>query len=607
MSLLPAFSVQTKATSTVPSPNFLSIKVGNNVVNNYVFTNGTEISIQYSADRFAVDGLLILGTGSGLTLNKTLAKQMNHTFAIDSALKALRYFSYKLNVTGFTQFYVWAWSQNINNGTREAITNFDSSITGNMGYHSLWISDSYRFPEFNNANATRVPGSTLDYQAKLGSVVSIIYRVYDPNNKTFAVLQLADNKTNVYNTSTSFMSVNMTFLRFDSLTNFTYFGYNYTLTRSIVFFSAYNNRGWERSLTNSNTGLVHTLSDYLGFNSTLSTLNSNAFTDIDIPKFNVTAFNTTSDDSLYVRYRTYTNLTTTTPSNWTNVKLNNLTTPKFVNTSFLGKLVATSLVTVYGFNLNFTLNLSQRIEFQPYLKNRNYTQYSQSKTFTIADSRPTTTFITKNGWLTNKFNQTVVFKVTNLKGTVTNTSLIIKLGANVTTINVAGLKNLKTNATDSFLVTKEGNYTLTLFAKNSFNRTRNVTVYFIVDKTAPTGNLTLDTNKSNLNNGKVTIDVTASDKGLVPSNISIMKVSWGDGIVQDVTKLSSVTHQYTRAGDYTILLTVIDRAGNSFNITLNVKVSLPTKTSVNPGPLLLIPIFLAFTSILIILKKRKLQ
>ena len=48
---------------SVPAPEFLSVGTGDIPSDNLIFNNGSEVFIKYEADRYEVEGLILLGTG----------------------------------------------------------------------------------------------------------------------------------------------------------------------------------------------------------------------------------------------------------------------------------------------------------------------------------------------------------------------------------------------------------------------------------------------------------------------------------------------------------------------------------------------------------------
>ncbi len=595
-------AVVSQSSEEIPPPVFSEIRVNDNQVTRYVFENNTRIKILYTADRLKVDGVLLLGQGSNLTENLTLAKAWNYSMTLDSQFKGTKFFSIEINVTGFTKFYAWAWSGNITNGVAEKFDTFDKELDNNKGYHYLWIAEGPRYPEFISVtNATVVTGSTTDFVTELGTTVTINYRVYDPNNATHAVLAFSDNNTNVYSKNTSTLA-NMTFISFDSATNYSTYAFNYTLTQRVVFFTAFNSKGWERLGTDSSQGIVRKLSSYFVINSTLSQLDTRNFTDLDFISFNVTTYNQTSDDLVFVRYRLYENLTTTEASNWTELQLSNFTTPFEVNTTVSDVTVATTLVTIYNYTHNTTLKEDQKIEFQPFVKNKNFTEYLDSMIFEIVDSRPKAFLIMKNNTAINSTSYVLHFNSTTEKGTLSNVTVTfgIKGSNNFTTQIVTTRPSIDTKANVTLSLGGEGNYTIILNATNSLNRSRVVTGYFIVDRTNPDGSITIAATNQN----QVTVALDYEDLGVVKSGLVQIHLDWGDGLIQDVANLTSVKHSYRFSGTYQLKLILKDRAGNIGIITQNITIVIQTTSQTTNQNGAISPIFIFSTVFMAIIVRK---
>lgn len=587
--------------SSIPSPEFIGVSVNGETVTRYVFDVNTTVKISYSADRFAVDGVLLLGSGSNLTEDLSAAEGQNYSMTLERKFRDKKFFSIEINVTEFTKFYAWAWSGDINNGTRELIENFDTDREGGQGFHYLWVTQEERYPEFQTVrNATAQEGSTRDFVTQLGSTVTIEYRVFNPENNTNAVIAFSDNNTNVYNSTTS-KQFNMTFLNFDSSTNYSTFAYNYTLNTRVVFFSAFNSKGWERSGTDSQTGIIHKLSSYFLVNSTLYDLDKREFSDLDLIGFNITTYNQTQEDLVFVRYRTYDNLTDSDPSNWTDVQLMNFTSPYEVNKTINNVTTSTTLVTEYRFELNETLQFDQKIEVQPYVKNRNFTEYLEIKLFEIVDSRPSGVLFMGNNTYTNVTDYTVFFKATTEKGSLDLVEILYGVDpTNLSKVEVTNRPNIDTKANATVVFDQEGNFTFILNITNSLNRTQSITAFLIVDHTNPTTSLTETETSAD---GTVTVNFNVEDE----SGILISYIDWGDGLVQDVTNMTVESHTYRKSGDYQIMLVAQDKAGNIAVASLNVTITLPTSSETinNGGPIEVVSILSVFVLIPIIRRKRK--
>ncbi len=594
-------NVMAQENEGIPSPEFTGISVDGETVTRFVFDVNTTVKISYSADRFAVDGILLLGQGSNLTEDVSKAEASNYSMTLDSKFRDKKFFSIEINVTEFTKFYAWAWSGDITNGTRETIDNFDRDREGGTGYHYLWVTEDERYPEFKSIrNATTHEGSSKDFVTQMGTTVTIEYRVYNPSNETDVVIAFSDNNTNVYNKTTS-AQFNMTFIEFDPSTNYTTFAYNYTLNTRVVFFSAFNSRGWERSGTNSQTGIVHKLSTYFKVNSTLYDLDTREFTDLDVIALNVTTYNQTQDDLVFMRYRTYDNLTDSEPTNWTEVQLFNITNPYEVNRTVNNVNVSTTIVTVYGFKMNETLNFDQKLEVQPFVKNKNFTEYLDIKLFEIVDSRPVGELFIGNNSYTNVTDYTVFFKASSEKGSLDKVEILYGVDPdNLTKVEVTNRPKIKEKANTTITLDQEGNYTFILNITNSLNRTRNYTSFLIVDHTAPTATLT---RQGEVSQGTVEFTIDVEDE----NGILITFIDWGDGLVQDVTNKTKESHTYRLAGEYQITLFAIDKAGNIASFTINVTIDLPTtsETPVRTNPIEVMSILSAIIIVPFLFRKRK--
>ncbi len=96
-------------------PVFISLNNTGTPTNSYIYDNQTVITINYKADRYNIDGLILLGQGSNLTENKDNLGQ-NRNFTKDYSLRDQSYYSIQINVTSYTYFYAYAWYGSYENG-----------------------------------------------------------------------------------------------------------------------------------------------------------------------------------------------------------------------------------------------------------------------------------------------------------------------------------------------------------------------------------------------------------------------------------------------------------------------------------------------------------
>jgi len=340
----------------VPPAKFVNITVDGEELTNHIVKVNTTVKIHYTAQRFEVDGVVLLGSGNNLTESVDDAVAANFSLNEDKASGPTKYFSIEFNITEYTKFYAYAWKGNYSNGVIEDFSSIDSDLEG-QAYHHIWVEGEQIYPKFKDViNADR-QDPTEDFLAPLGTNVSIRYYVTSPTNNSIdriTTISFSDNQTNVLNNSRSTFA-NMTWLSYNNDTQTHLFEYNMTVSSRVIFFTAFNNKGWER--VGPQESRVHRLSTGFSFNGDYEHFAENEFSDIDNIYSNVTAINKTADDIFFVRYRIANDTSDITEANWTDVELGNITTPQILNAS-----LSNNTITVYAFNLNTTLNYTKQIE-----------------------------------------------------------------------------------------------------------------------------------------------------------------------------------------------------------------------------------------------------
>ncbi|MDH5647795.1 MAG: hypothetical protein OEZ01_17420, partial [Candidatus Heimdallarchaeota archaeon] len=147
----------------------------------YVYELYSVIEIKYKADRFNVDGVLILGTGSGLIDDITHENISDYEIPKVRSFRNESFYTFELNITSFTSFYGYAYYGSYENGTAEEFELFDNS-----NRHQLWINGEMSTPSFSGTNATEAGSNQFgDYYAPLNSVVTINYTAITGNDTVF--------------------------------------------------------------------------------------------------------------------------------------------------------------------------------------------------------------------------------------------------------------------------------------------------------------------------------------------------------------------------------------------------------------------------------------
>jgi hypothetical protein len=581
----------------IAPPELIRVLVDDSEITELRVPVNSTVKLEYNADRFNTDGLLLLGTGSNLTLSIQVAFDNNYSFTLDRARVDKKYFSIEFNVTENTKFFAYTWHGELTEGIYEDIDKIDK-LDG-RGTHQIFVTTDTNVPVINSVlNATSV--GTNSYVTTNTSLVSIRYNVQSTKNDTrdqWASIVFADNSTNILEESYS-EAQNMTYLGFDN--NIHSFEYNMTLTdKRVTFFTAFNRAGFERD--GNGNPIAHRLALEFLFNSTYQNFAVDDFTDLDIINFNVTSYNQTDNDQFYLRYRQGNSTETLNEANFTDFKLSIFEGPVIRNAT-----INNSTETVYHFVFNSTFNASQYVEIQVYVRYFNLTEHLPSITLQIVDSRPTVEFFNQNITITNKVEFTAYFKAITEKGELT--AATISWGLNETdtfnaTVNVLNRPNIDTRTNQTFTtINLEGIYVLQLNVTNNLNRSRTSIIYLQIDLTLPTGSI--EVLSITPSSGRVVLNVEYED---LQSNYSRVIISWGNGLVQDITDLHTLNHIYSRAGTYIINMTVWDKAGNAASFDIEVEITIPPRTQPTiSGALFFVPSMI-FGFLLILFFKRRMK
>ena len=125
-----------------PAPEFISV-VPDGDNGDCIFNQNDTVKIQYTSDRFDVEGLILVGEGSGLSWNITFTETNN--FTKSSSLGPESVYDIDLNVTSYTVFVVYAWYSDLDNITMEVLDNLDGALG-----HQLWITEGSLYPTLDN-------------------------------------------------------------------------------------------------------------------------------------------------------------------------------------------------------------------------------------------------------------------------------------------------------------------------------------------------------------------------------------------------------------------------------------------------------------------------
>ncbi|MHA2501241.1 MAG: PKD domain-containing protein, partial [Candidatus Kariarchaeaceae archaeon] len=464
--------------------------------------------------------------------------------------------------------------------------------------HELWIEEGKLFPDFVSASNT--DDRDGDLYLPLNTNTTIEYRVRNNENNTAEYLSFvtAENETALYNSSMSSV-VNMTRTNYTTIgeANFSIFQLELNMTSPILYFTAFNDRGWERS--DGTTPVFHRLFNGFSFNLTYSESVS-LYTNLDAISWNITTFNQTDDMSVGYQYRYFENDTAEEALlNWTTIdNLVNSTNDVHVNSSADGTLqINSTRLSTYNVTLSESFNVSNLVEVRSFVKygsGSNITTDVQQ--IIVIDPNPIIAISNKNGTYTRAVNATILFDISTPKGELVTVTMeqFLPDNSSKTVFDLVDKQNQTilfafSDTNDTIL---DGNHTVVINATNSIGQSTVVSFTLIVDRTNPTGTLS-SASETTVSSGRVTVDLSGQDVG-DGSGIQIMTLDWGDNVTINVTSLSSASHTYRTSGTYSITLTVYDNVGNEFFTTIEVQVVVETTTTTetNDSPFPVLSLFI---------------
>ncbi len=575
------------AASAVPAPEFISITPDGNTAGSLIFDVNETLTIQYKTDRLSVDGVILLGSGSNLTENINDARALNFTRV--SSFQDKSTWEVEFDITSYTKFHAYAWSVDLVNGTYEEIDNFDGT-----DMHQLWIEKGLSFPVFSTVEDAEL--RSAEYYTPIGSQVTIVYTVDDPYDNATITLSFGDNRTEVYDGAKQFSMVKIN----RDTNNVTTFKYNYTTIQRIEFFAAFSDYGWERKLNSED---VHILTNGFSFEKAFDLDNINQYTDIDDITMNVTAYNQTVDDDLYLRYRVLENATSDVIiANWTEVSF--------------GAAISSSLQNDTN-NYNTTVDVYQQtitsdkfdteqiVEVQAFVvfKTGTYNESAPVR-IEIKDSRPTISIFSLNDSYYRGNSSVIEYSFSTVRGDIKNATLTANYTSSTNMLNFD-------NRTVSFLDNGEivnGVHIATILVFNDLNRSSTENVFFNVDTISPEASF-LDTSDSKTaKDGSVTVFFDFEDSELTGTGVKFAELDWGDGIAINVTELTNATHQYRKnvADGFDVTLKVIDMAGNVNTITFTIISDIDVNTSeTSETPLNITFMMISLALTVFVLRRRK--
>ena len=212
-----------------------------------------------------------------------------------------------------------------------------------------------------------------------------------------------------------------------------------------------------------------------------------------------------------------------------------------------------------------------------------------------------------NESITNRADEFIEFSFSNVRSTVRNATIQSNYTSST---SIKGDTNFTIGFEDEGEII-EGTHIVTILVFNEMNQSRNETLFYYVDTRAPNADFLTPALTSTDDTGFITIDFNFTDSYPTDRGVDLATLDWGDGLVQNITSLSSANHLYRTngTGTYSIILVVYDLAGNvnttTLEIQVNVELSETSSVATSPSPLFPAVFALAVVTYAVKMKKRK--
>ncbi|MHA1912366.1 MAG: PKD domain-containing protein [Candidatus Kariarchaeaceae archaeon] len=584
-----------------PAPEFVSMTPDRSLYDNG--TSTSNVTVEYRADRFDVEGLILLGEGSNLSLSYDDGLMMNLSYTY----KQWAYYTTNITVSENTRFYAWAWHTSHDNGTEEP---YQEDFFEQSG-HYVFSNTSEYLPVKESVSNTTDSLTDTHFVAITNASITIKYSITNDAVNNTLEIALASNPDEVLNAELDDMNLESK----DELNTTTY---NYTLTFDgpELYFSVKSEIGWDLLRDNEEWSLntYRITTQGVKFNSTIASHFVNQ-TNIDIMTLNVTLENST-DYSVGFFFRNYNSTEETNDTYpewekinaslidsfsyntsleyyfWDNQTLNESTTEwHMVEVPYN----ATTTVQVYSVEIGPFGN-GTKVDYYSFAEYAghyyNETEVSAIRTVTIQSSLPYATISASEYYY--KLTE-VTFSLTT---STSSGSEIVELSfiAENTTFDLAVDED-----SYEYNFTAEGVHTVYLNVTNDLNYSYLAETEVIVDHTTPTLNIISQIDGTTINSSYVMFELSYSDS---LADIETVTVAWGDGTAIYLTG-TIASHQYGESGEYTITITVKDKSGNEVTEVLEITVNIVEETTQSDTPIMGLVTLLGIMSSIVYTRQKR--
>ena len=583
-----------------PAPEFVSMTPDKSL---YINGTSNNVTVEYRADRFDVEGLILLGTGSNLSLSYDDGLMMN----LSRTYKQWAYYTTNITVSENTRFYAWAWHTSHDNGTEEVYQEDFFELKG----HHVFSNNSEYLPYKESISNTTISStdwlSNSDYVALTNASITIKYTIENDAEDNTLKIALVSNLDEVLDAELEDMVL-------ENKDEFNTTTYNYTLTfeQPELYFSVKSAVGWDISRINEEWRLdfYRITAKGISFNSTTASHFENQ-TNIATMTLNVTLYNS-SDYTVGLFYRNYNDSVETNDSYPVWEKINGTLIDEYSYEEITDYLVnvnvtinestgewaieqqpfnATTIVKVYSAEIGLFEN-DTTVEYYSFAEYGGYFYNESKRTVEIQSSIPYATISASEYY----YRETeVTFSLT----TETSTgSEIVELS--IKAENVTYDLDVDEDSYD-YSFTAEGIHTVYLNVTNSLNYSYIAETEVLVDHTTPTLNIVSQINGTTIDSSYVMLELSYSDS---LADIEEVTVDWGDGTAIYVEG-TIVDHEYGASGNYTITITVKDKSGNEVTEVLIVTINIVEEQTKDDAPIMGIVTILGIMSSIVYTRQKR--
>lgn len=597
-------TINTVFAASTAEPTLERIMIDEEEIDYYNFENNTIVTVEYSVDRsIEVDGVILVGFGSELDLDPFNSINLTYSYSLQDRT----YYIGDIELFENSYFKGYGWIGDITNGTYEDVEEFN-----HLGpWHYLFVNEVGVPPQFHGiVNATFTGGFHTYYAPtnQTNHTIVISYRVYGGTEADNVSLVYSVYRDKLYNASLNIFDSTIVFqnMTYADISTETYVVFNTSLefTERTLYFTANNSYGWDTwgdGLVKNNLN-IYKINNGFDFNS--NTVLHELITDVDEVDIIITTLNSTEYDSFGIGYYVIESLENDTEIvSWTQIEGTLQSYYTEVNDFDYNDTMREYNVSLGIFDVDNIIYFEAYNIYYGEVYNETVGHYHAIR---IYDSKPYLELFPVSGSYVNHEEVSFSFDILLNRGNITEILLDYDDGspvANLTTLEPDEDNGLY-YVIHTYPVATEG-YNVTLTVNTSLGTFNTTTNYLYLDFDAPTLEITEFTNNATeITDGYVELYFTYLDDY---SGVWKVSIDWGDGVVQNVTEDNFAFHYYVKSGNYTVIMEVQDKGGNTFSTSIIYTIKLPETTPTGQVPFAALSVFISliFLGCIVFLTKRR--